>query len=306
MGKKTLDREACRNVLVVAITPRRKDRQVDLAGVRQNVRYLIKHGIDFIMPECGTGMVYDASLAEYEAVVGTFIDEAGEDAYIVPGIGPGFGRALEMGQIARSLGVDGVMIMPIVGPASANGVYNGLKEITENVQLPTILYQRRLDIMPVENVVRLCELDSVVGLKYAADNLKAFDVIVEGAGDQAAVICGMAEEPCIEYMAHGAIGFSSGMANFVPRMSLTLHRKFTAGDKAEAQRLRDVMIPFENFRGENSAKYSSSALHAAMDYVGLAGGPAIPFAEDVAPKDLPQVQAMVDVLMKSHCQLIEN
>ena len=211
-----------------------------------------------------------------------------------------------MGKIALSLAVDGVMIMPIVGPASANGVYNGLKEITENVRLPIILYQRRLDIMPVENVVRLCELDSVVGLKYAVDNLKAFDVIVEGAGDQAAMICGMAEEPCIEYMAHGAIGFSSGMANFVPRMSLALHRKFAAGDKAEAQRLRDVMIPFENFRGENSAKYSSSALHAAMDYVGLAGGPAIPFAEDVAPKDLPQVQAMVDVLMKSHCQLIEN
>ena len=29
MGKQHLDREACRNVLVVAITPRREDRQVE-------------------------------------------------------------------------------------------------------------------------------------------------------------------------------------------------------------------------------------------------------------------------------------
>ena len=306
MGKKRLDREACRNVLVVAITPRQEDRQVDLEGVRKNVRYLIQHGVDFIMPECGTGMVYDASLEEYKAVVRTFLDEAGDAAYIVPGIGPGFGRALEMGHIARSLGVAGVMIMPVVGPASANGVYNGLRELTKAVQLPTVLYQRRLDIMPVDDVISLCELDDVVGLKYAVDDLDAFDRIAERAGDRAAMICGMAEDPCIDYMAHGAVGFSSGMANFVPRMSLTLRCKFAAGDKAEAERLRALMVPFEDLRGENAARYSSSALHAAMDHAGLAGGPVIPFAEDVVPQDLPRVHAMVGALMREEHALRES
>ncbi|MCZ6677830.1 MAG: dihydrodipicolinate synthase family protein [Candidatus Poribacteria bacterium] len=298
MGKKNLDRHACQNVLVVAITPRRENREVDLEGMRQNVRYLIAHGVDFIMPMCGTGLVYDASLEEYEAVVGAFIDAAGDEAYIVPGLGPGFGRAIEMGHISRSLGVAGVMIMPVVGPASAKGVYNGLKAITEKVQLPTVLYQRRLDIMPVDDVVRLCELDAVVALKYAVEDLDAFDAIVEKAGDGAAMVCGMAEDPCIAYMEHGAIGFSSGMANFVPRMSLALRRNFAAGDKAEAERLRALMLPFEDLRGENGARYSSSALHAAMDYAGLAGGPVIPFAQDVAAHDRPRVHAMIDLLMK--------
>lgn len=303
MGKQHLDSEACRNVLVVAITPRREDRQVDLEGVQKNVRHLIQHGIDFIMPECGTGMVYDASLEEYEAVVGTFLDAAGDAAYIVPGIGPGFGRSLEMGHIARSLNVAGVMIMPVVGPASANGVYNGFREIAKVVQLPTLLYQRRLDIMPVEDVISLCGMDEVVGLKYAVEDLNAFDRIVEQAGDRAAMVCGMAEDPCIDYMTHGAVGFSSGMANFVPRMSLTLHQKFAAGDRTEAERLRALMVPFEDFRGENGARYSGSALHAAMDYAGLSGGPIIPFAEEVGPQDLPRVHAMMDTLMKEETTL---
>ena len=45
------------------------------------------------------------------------------------------------------------------------------------------------------------------------------------------------------------------------------------------------------------------ALHAAMDRAGLAGGPVIPFAEDVAAADLSRRNAMVDGLMKSESEL---
>ena len=48
---------------------------------------------------------------------------------------------------------------------------------------------------------------------------------------------------------------------------------------------------------------SPSALHAAMDRAGLAGGPVIPFAEDVAAADLSRLNAMVDGLMKSESEL---
>ena len=60
--------EDCRNVLVVAITPRDAERKIDVEGIARNVRHLCDMGVDFIMPECGTGLVYDATLAEYEAV----------------------------------------------------------------------------------------------------------------------------------------------------------------------------------------------------------------------------------------------
>ena len=306
MGNKTLDAAACADVLVVAITPRDPRRRVDLRGVRRNVEHLLAAGVGFIMPECGTGLVYDASLEEYEAVVGAFVEAAAGRALVVPGIGPGYGRALEMGRIARSLAVDGVMVMPVVGPASAGGVRRGLAEICQAVALPTVLYQRRLDIMPVEDTVDLCRLDGVVGLKYAVDDVGAFGQIVDRAGDEAAMVCGMAEDPAAEYMENGAVGFSSGMANFVPRLSLALHRAVVGGDAQEAGRLRDLMVPFEDFRGENGARYSGSALHAAMDIAGLAGGPVIPFAEDVESEDMGRVEAMMAQLLAAENQLNER
>jgi len=297
MNNRMLTADDCRSVLVVAITPRLPDRSVDLIGVRGNVRHLVDRGVDFLMPECGTGLVYDVELGEYEAVVAAFMDEAGGDALVVPGIGPGYGRSLEMGRIARNLGAAGVMIMPVVGPASAGGVTVGIGNIVERVGLPTILYQRRLDIMPPDQVSDLCRLDGVVGLKYAVDDIGVFRRIATAAGSEAAIICGMAEDPCIEYMESGAVGFSSGMANFTPRLSLRLLSSFQAGDRAEAERIRHLMLPFEDFRGENGGRYSASALHAAMDCAGLAGGPVIPFAENVAEEDLPRVGAMMDTLL---------
>ena len=296
----------CADVLVVAITPRLEDGRVDKEGIGRNVEHLLAAGAKFLMPQCGTGLVYDSTLAEYEEVVGTFVERAGDRALVVPGIGPGYGRSLEMGRIARALGVAGTMIMPIVGPASAKGVRNGLQAIAEKVDLPTILYQRRLDIMPVEDVVALCQLDQVVGLKYAVDDLEAFKQIAAGAGSQAAMVCGMAEEPCIEYLEAGAVGFSSGMANFVPRLSLGLLARFKAGQRQEAVALRDLMIPFEDLRGENGARYSGSALHAGMECAGLAGGPVIPFAEDVAAEDRPRVAQMIKVLQDAESKLKEE
>ena len=303
MPRKLLTREGCATVLVVAITPRRPDLTLDLEGVRSNARYLRDHGVQVAMPECGTGLVYDATLAEYEAVVGTWMEEVGNELLLVPGIGPGYGRALEMGYIARSLGVAGVMIMPVVGPASAAGVEEGMRRIAQQVALPTVLYQRRLDLMPVDQVVRLCRLDEVVGLKYAVNDTGAFAAIAAQAGQDAAMLCGMAEEPCLDYLERGGLGFSSGMANFVPRLSLALLRAFGQGKLAEARRLRDLMVPFEDLRAERGARYSGSALHAAMHVAGLAGGPVIPFAEDVASADLPRLQNMVAGLMGEEMRL---
>lgn len=293
---KQITQSDCADVLVVAITPRKPDRSIDTDGIRRNVHHLIENGVRYIMPECGTGLVYDATLEEYETVVGTFIDAAGDAAFVVPGIGPGYGRSLEMGTIARSLGASGVMIMPIVGPGSAAGVLEGIGSIVDDVRLPVVIYQRRVDIMPADIVVSLCEKEGVVGLKYSVDDIGLFKEINDRVGDQAAMACGMAEEPSVAYLQAGAVGFSSGMANFVPRLSLELLRSFKAGDVAEAERIRIAMVPFEDFRGERGARYSSSALHAAMDASGLAGGPVIPFAEDVVDKDLPRVREMLDRL----------
>ncbi len=40
-----------------------------------------------------------------------------------------------------------------------------------------------------------------------------------------------------------------------------------------------------------------------MDRAGLAGGPVVPFAEDVAEEDLSRVHALVDAIIQTEGQL---
>ena len=96
------------------------------------------------------------------------------------------------------------------------------------------------------------------------------------------------------------------MANFAPRMSLAILQNSRSDNRAAAEVLREVMVPFEDLRGERAARYSGSALHAAMERARLAGGPVVPFAEDVAEGDLPHLHLLVDRVMEIEKTLLGN
>lgn len=297
MSKKAIQRADYEGVMVVTITPRRPDRSVDADGVRRNARYLVDRGVRVLMPQCGTGLVYDSPLEDYRQTVEAMMEAVGDDAYVIPGVGPGYGRAVEMGRIARELGVDGVMIMPVVGPASPEGVYTGLSELAASLELPIVLYLKDARLMPVESTVRLARMARVDAIKYAVTDLNMFDALVNEVGGDTVLLCGMAEKPAVEFMDHGARGYSSGMANFVPKLSLALHRAHTEGNRAEVTRIHRLMVPFEDLRGEGKGKYNASALHTALERIGLAGGPVLPMHTDVAKEDLKRVYRLTDELM---------
>ena len=211
MSSRELTAADCRDVLVVAITPRGPDGFVDLAGVHRNVTHLIEGGARFLMPMCGTGLVYDATLEEFEKVTGAFVDAAGgpgdRRSRHRAGLRPGPGDGRHRPRPRRGRGHDHAHR---IGPASPAGVSEGLGRIAEGAGFPVVLYQRRLDIMPVERVIDLCHRDEVAGLKYAVEDVRSFRRIVDGAGGACAMVCGMAEDPSVEYLEAGAVGFSSG------------------------------------------------------------------------------------------------
>lgn len=298
MSKPALQLDDYKGVLVVTITPRHPDGSVDIDGVKRNAQYLIDRGIRILMPQCGTGLVYDSSLDDYRRTVEAMTDAVGDQAYVIPGVGPGYGRTQEMGRIAREFGVDGVMIMPVVGPASPEGVYTGLSDLVQTLDLPIVLYLKDPRLMPVESTVRLAGMEQVHAIKYAVKDLGMFDALVDEIGDDVVLLCGMAEKPAVEFMDHGAKGYSSGMANFVPKMSLALHNAYMAGNRAEVERIHALMVPFEDIRAEGKGKYNAAALHVALERIDLAGGPVIPMSTNVIYEDLERVRSLTDELMK--------
>ncbi len=225
------------------------------------------------------------------------MEAVGHRVYVIPGAGPGFGRAEETGRIAREVGVDAIMIMPVVGPASPEGLYTGMRDLVESLDLPVVLYCKDARLMPVDSTVRLARMAQVHAIKYAVADYDMLDTLVQKVGEEAVLLCGMAEKPAVAFMDHGAQGYSSGMANFVPKLSLAMHRAHRTGDRAEVERIHGLMVPFEDVRGEEKGKYNAAALHVANEHIGLAGGPVLPMCTDVAESDLVRVRDLTDRLM---------
>ena len=94
LNKPPISYDDYKSVMVVTTTPRHPDRSVDVDGVKRNARYLVDRGVRMLMPQCGTGLVYDESLEAYRHTVAAMMDAVGHQAYVIPGIGPGYGRAL--------------------------------------------------------------------------------------------------------------------------------------------------------------------------------------------------------------------
>jgi dihydrodipicolinate synthase/N-acetylneuraminate lyase len=303
MSKTPIGQEHYEDVLVVTITPRHADRTVDIEGVKRNAIYLADRGVKIIMPQCGTGLVYDSSLEDYRITVEAVMEAVGDRTYVIPGVGPGFGRSQEMGSVAKEVGVDSVMIMPVVGPASPDGVFTGIRDLVESLDLPVVLYLKDARLMPLASTIRLARLPQVHAIKYAVTDYEMFDRLVDDVGDEVVLLCGMAEKPAVAFMDRGAKGYSSGMANFVPKLSLALHRAHRSNDADEVARIHALMVPFEDIRGEEKGKYNAAALHVANEHIGLAGGPVLPMCTDVAPTDIGRVRALTDHLMQAEAAL---
>jgi 4-hydroxy-tetrahydrodipicolinate synthase len=104
----------------------------------------------------------------------------------------------------------------------------------------------------------------------------AFAALVDAAAGGFAWTCGLAERYAGFYWSAGARGFTSGLANVVPRLPLALLAALRDGDGALASEARTDAGAFEEIRARHQDAYNVPVVKVAMDALGLAGGPVRP------------------------------
>lgn len=95
--------------------------------------------------------------------------------------------------------------------------------------LPLLPYVRT-SAVGTDAIVELARRPFTAAVKFALPDLITFATVQSAAPDATAWICGIAELWAPAFAAHGAVGFTSGLANVLPAVSLGLHRDLAAGD----------------------------------------------------------------------------
>ena len=265
-------RAALRGVVAIPVTPFAADGTVDWARHGALLNRLVEAGIGTVTPNGNTGEFYALDAAEARRATENTVKEVGDRAQVIVGVGLSVASAISAARHAREAGARMVMVHQPVHPyVSGEGWIEYHRQIAEAVpELGVVLYVRDVRITGAL-IGRLGELcPNVIGVKYSVpDPVRFASAAMDAGPGRFEWIAGLAELSAPGYFALGATGFTSGLVNVAPAISLDLHRTLVAGDYAEARKIWALIRPFEELRAADSSADNVSVVKEALKQLEL-------------------------------------
>ncbi|GAA3558823.1 dihydrodipicolinate synthase family protein [Amycolatopsis ultiminotia] len=258
-------------VVAIPVTPFTADGDVEADTYSQLVDRLVTSGVEVVTPNGNTGEFYALDERETQQCLEAAA-KAAREASVLAGVGHDLRTAVKAAKHARDNGADMVMIHQPVHPyVSRAGWVEYHRAIAAAVpELGVVLYVRNPDISG-EDLARLGEAaPNVIGVKYAVPDPARFASVARDAGHERFVwIAGLAELSAPGYFAVGATGFTSGLVNVAPQLSLELFRRLRDRAFADAMEIWDQVRPFEQMRAAEGNANNVSVVKDALSQLGL-------------------------------------
>ncbi len=227
----------------------------------------------FVLGGCGEGAWL--TTAQRRAVVRATVRAAAGRAPVLVGVMlPATGPAIEAARQAADDGADALVVgSPYYFTVDGATQQRHIEAILTSVHLPVLLYnipQCTHHTLAPPTVARLARDERVLGIKDSAGNFEAFQqfLVVKQARPTFRVLQGD-ESLAAASLLHGADGLVPGMANFVPRLFVSLHQAAAEGDVATCARLQ---VEVEDLGSLHAHGHWLPALKAACAALGLGNG----------------------------------
>ena len=134
---------------------------------------------------------------------------------------------------------------PYYNRPTQRGLYEHFKAVNDAVAVPQILYNvpgRTAVDMSNDTVIRLSELDNIVGIKDATGDLARGVDLIQRCGQSIAIYSG--DDPtAMELMLAGGMGNISVTANVAPSLMAQLCALALAGERVKAEAINTRLAP---------------------------------------------------------------
>ena len=263
---------ALADVVAIPVTPFAADGTIDTTAHRALLRRLLDGGVRIVTPNGNTGEFYALTPDERRAVTELTIDEAAGRATVLVGVGHDVPTAVDAARHARDAGAEMVMVHQPVHPyVSQDGWTDYHRAIAEAVPELGVVPYIRNPLLGGEALTALADsCPNVIGVKYAVPDAARFGAFARDAGLERFVwIAGLAELYAPSYFATGATGFTSGLVNVAPGVSLTMLEALRAGDYAAAMKVWEQIRRFEELRADRQSANNVTVVKEALASLGL-------------------------------------
>lgn len=256
------------------VTPMLEDGSVDYVSLRKLIDWHIAEGTDGIGVVGTTGESPTVNVEEHREIIRVSVEQAKGRVPIMAGCGANStAEAIELAQFAQSVGADcQLQVVPYYNKPTQEGIYQHFKAIAEAVpHLPIILYNvpgRTVADMQHETVLRLAQVQGIVGIKEATGNIERAQWLIRDLPKEFAVYSG--DDPtAVALMLCGGKGNVSVSANIAPRLMHELCMAAMAGNVQKAMEIQFQLMPIHK---NLFVEANPIPVKWAMARMGLCGG----------------------------------
>jgi dihydrodipicolinate synthase/N-acetylneuraminate lyase len=251
----------------------------------------------------GNANFYNVAVSEYAQLLDMLTQQAGADTWVIPSIGPDYGKALDQIAILRERQFPTAMMLPAAGIYTQSGAATNIRKQAEKLGKPLIVYIKSDNyIQPA--TVKALEADGVVAaVKYgtprSSDDATLCDSFLKELVQNitpSKIVSGIGERPAIIHLRDfGLQGFTSGSVCIAPRGSMQILKHIKAARYDEAQALRAHYLSLEDQR---DAINPIRTLHEAVTLAGIADmGPILPTMSNIEPQYFDAVREAASKLL---------
>lgn len=294
--------DLARSVLAVPPLARRPDLSIDGAANRALIRHIEGGGVRMLLYG-GNANLYHQPVSEFGAMLSMLSEAASEATWVIPSIGPDYGKMIDQAALLRGSEFRTAMVLPMSGFTSIEGVESGLQRVSDAAGMPLTVYLRSEDYLSVEALGRLVDGGQVWCVKYAigrsADTQDdAFlEALIQRIG-AARIVSGMGERPVLGHVGrvgrYGLPSFTTGGGCIAPRTCMALLAALQSGDSDRARRLHARFMPLETLRESLSLV---RVLHDAVSASGVADmGAQLPLLSPTPPSMRAEIETVARAL----------
>jgi len=268
-------------LLTAMVTPFSEKGEVDYEQAKKLALALLNSGSDGVLVVGTTGESPTLIRQEELRLFAEVKSAVGERGAVIAGTGSNStAEALEATKEAERIGVDAcLLVVPYYNKPTQDGLYQHFKAIAQSTNLPCILYNvpsRTVTNLSAETVIKLSQIDNIIGVKEASGNLGQISQIISNTGEDFLVWSGN-DGDTLPILALGGYGIISVASNLVGSQIKEMIDSFTSGKTDKAAEIHRHLLPLINalFIVSNPipVKY-------AVNYVGFnVGKPRLPLTE---------------------------
>jgi 4-hydroxy-tetrahydrodipicolinate synthase len=232
------------------VTPFDAKGDVDYAQANKLALALLDSGSDGLVVVGTTGESPTLLRTEEMRLFAGIKAAVGDRGAVIAGTGSNStAEAVETTRQAEEIGVDAcLLVVPYYNKPTQEGLYQHFKTIAESTSLRCILYNvpsRTVTNLAAETVIRLSQIDNIVGVKEASGNMEQITRIISGVREGFNVWSGN-DSDTLPILALGGYGIISVASQLVGTQIRQMIDSFVGGDTVEAARIHRHLLPLVN------------------------------------------------------------